>query len=759
MSKDRLSPQEAHMATADATANAVKAAPQFHSPVLECMTEAVSVCDDKGFIVYTNAAADRMFGYRAGELIGKHVTVQSAYDSAENERIRGTIANELRAAGVWEGEWRNRRKDGGVFYTRAHIALLSQDGQTFWVCVQHDVTRIKAESDALERAEQHLSMLLASIGDHLVSYDRDWKYTYVNDGAAQLLCKSRDELLGRSIWEVFPETIGNQYYSELHRSVAEQRAILSEHYYAAWDLWFENHIYPTPDGVTVFSSDITRRKRTEQALAESEQRFRLIADSAPVLIWVWVNNREGYEFVNREYLRYLGCTLEQVQGGCWRDAIHPDDAVKYFEDYVRAFEKREAFDTQFRFQRHDGQYRWFASRALPRYTPDGAFIGYVGSSIDINDIKKSEAILLDADRRKDEFLATLAHELRNPLAPIRQATQIARSPDATDAQLRWSHDVIERQVAHMAQLLDDLLDVSRITHNAIELRKEPVELASVIDAAVEAARPLIDMRGHRLSVDLENSKLCIEVDALRLSQVIGNLLTNAAKYTDPGGQIHLQARRDKNFLSIRVVDNGIGIAAEFLPTVFEMFSQVKSALDRTEGGLGIGLSLVKGIVELHGGQVAAHSDGLGLGSEFLVRLPFSQPSAQKQTSPANPNELTFVKHKILVTDDNHDAADSLAMLLSLQGHEVKMAYDGTEALQISIDFQPDTVLLDLGMPRLTGFEVAKRMREQPWGQQIRLIAVTGWGQEADKQRALAAGFDDHLTKPIDPRVLNTILQS
>ena len=365
----------------------------------------------------------------------------------------------------------------------------------------------------------------------------------------------------------------------------------------------------------------------------------------------------------------------------------------------------------------------------------------------------------DADRRKDEFLATLAHELRNPLAPIRQAALISKAPTATDAQKRWSHDVIDRQVQHMSLLLDDLLDISRVTRGTLALRMQATELATVIESAVETARPTIDMKRHALSVDIPPEPVHFTADPLRVAQVLSNLLTNAAKYTDPEGQIRVTAHYDDENVEIVVADSGIGISASALPRVFNMFSQVHSTTDRSEGGLGIGLSLARGLIELHGGSIEASSAGLGCGSEFTVCLPRRIAAGKLQTSvpraaaprPARPR-------RILIADDNRDSAETLAALLRMEGHEVTSVHDGPVALSVFADLRPDVALLDIGMPGLTGYEVARKMRQGGAKGTLTLIAITGWGQDIDKERAFAAGFDHHLTKPVDPQRLVELLK-
>ena len=384
---------------------------------------------------------------------------------------------------------------------------------------------------------------------------------------------------------------------------------------------------------------------------------------------------------------------------------------------------------------------------------------YEAAQAQIGRREQAEAALRETDRRKDEFLATLAHELRNPLAPIRQAALISKMATATEAQKRWSHDVITRQVQHMSLLLDDLLDVSRITRGTLQLRKQATELSAVVEAGVETARPTLDAKRHRLCVDIPREPTYLSVDPLRIAQVLSNLLTNAAKYTDPEGVIRVIARSTLDSVIIDVIDNGIGIAPEALPGIFQMFSQVVSTQDRSDGGLGIGLALAKGLTELHGGHIAARSGGLGQGSEFTVHLPIGTLGAAGHAKQDGyMGGRAVIIRRILLADDNQDSAESLAMLLRMEGHEVVVVHDGREALAAVPRFNPEFVLLDIGMPGLNGYEVAQRIREAAPESPVKLIAVTGWGQHSDKARARAAGFDHHFTKPVEPDRLSELLR-
>jgi PAS domain S-box-containing protein len=374
-------------------------------------------------------------------------------------------------------------------------------------------------------------------------------------------------------------------------------------------------------------------------------------------------------------------------------------------------------------------------------------------------LRRSEQALLEADRRKDEFLALIAHELRNPLAPILYSLAALNRTDRGARQQLHAEQVIERQVMHMSRLLDDLLDVSRITRGRLELKRTTVELAAVLDAAIEAARPLLDEKRHRLTVELPEQPVWVEGDPVRLAQVFSNLLINAAKYTDAGGQVQLRAVRADPEIVVTVRDNGAGIAAEVLPRLFMPFSPGAAAGQHPSGGLGVGLSLVRGLVERHGGRVEAHSEGVGRGSEFIVYLPLGSPDTLAEPlppalTPAEPAR----RLKVLVVDDNRDAADSCEALLELSGHEVQTAYSGQDGYLLADAFRPDVVLLDIGLPDIDGYALAHRIRGSQWGRDLTLVALTGWGQEADKHRAQEVGFDHHLTKPVTFQQLDGLLR-
>jgi PAS domain S-box-containing protein len=510
--------------------------------------------------------------------------------------------------------------------------------------------------------------------------------------------------------------------------------------------------------------DITAHKRSEAQLREQRAWFEVTLSSIGDAV-ITTDIRGHVTFINPIGEAMTGWTLRDAQGVHLErifNIVNEDTRQPLANPVAKVLQEGliVGLANHTVLIAKDGTEVAIEDSAAPIRDASGALSGAVMVFHDVTARRRAEMALRDGDRRKDEFIAILAHELRNPLAPIRQAALISKAPGATEEQKRWSHDVIERQVQYMSLLLDDLLDISRVTRGTLVLRMQPTELVSAVNVAIETARPMIDAKRHVLSIDLPHEPVQFTADPLRVAQVLSNLLTNAAKYTDPEGQIRLSASCEADHLLIRVTDSGVGINADSLPRIFEMFSQVHPTTDRSEGGLGIGLALAKGLVELHGGTIEASSAGLGHGSEFIVRLPCRvSPSSREVTANTAATPARITRRRVLVADDNRDSAETLAMLLRGDGHEVMIAHDGAAALAAFGGFAPDIVLLDIGMPGPNGYEVARQIRQGRVGAKVKLIAITGWGQEGDKERAYAAGFDHHLTKPVDTRQLSRLLES
>ena len=441
------------------------------------------------------------------------------------------------------------------------------------------------------------------------------------------------------------------------------------------------------------------------------------------------------------------------------DLIRPADRDRLRAEITAGLAERGEYAVEFEFQHQKtGEWRWMESRGRAAFDNNGKPTMVYGLGIDITERRQALAGLQEADRRKDEFLATLAHELRNPLAPISSGLHIVRTAD-NPAQTAAALEIMERQVGQMVRLVDDLLDVARITTGKVELRRESIDLADAIRDAVETSAPAFAQRGDTLTITPPSEPVCVNADRTRLAQVFANLLNNSVKYSEPGQPISITFGREGNDAVVRVRDGGMGIHPDMLPRVFEMFRQADGTGGRSRGGLGIGLSLVKRIAELHGGSVAAASAGLGLGSEFVVRIPALDVPRVDRGDPIKAVRGNPSRRRILVVDDNEDAAESLAALLEISGHETRMAHDGPDALQQAQRFNPDVVFLDIGMPTLDGHETAKLIRQQPWGKEMVLVALTGWGQSEDRRRSKEAGFNHHLVKPADPAVVQKLLSS
>jgi PAS domain S-box-containing protein len=476
----------------------------------------------------------------------------------------------------------------------------------------------------------------------------------------------------------------------------------------------------------------------------------------------WVGPDAVIRRVNQAELDMLGYDRAEVLGRSIADFHADADVIAEILDRLRRGEQLRQFPA--RLVRKDGAIRDVLISSSV-YWDAGQFVHTRCITVDVTDHLRNEQELRAAQdeleetaRRKDEFLATLAHELRNPLAPVRNSLEILRRSREKPGLVDQALSTMERQMTHLERLVDDLIDISRINRGWLELRKSPVELASVVFQAVETVRPMAERKGHELTVTLPTQPVFLEADPVRMTQIVTNLLTNAVKYTPDGGRIVVHGAVEPDRLALSVRDNGIGIPVEMLPRVFEMFTQIHRREEASRGGLGIGLSLVKRLVEMHDGTIEASSDGLGAGSTFTLRLPVlaGRPAP---AGPAPAPVAAGAPRRILVADDNEDAARTLEALLGLSGHETRLAFDGQEALEQARRFRPDVVLLDIGMPKLSGHEAARLMRQEPWFEGTVLIALTGWGQEMDRQKSREVGFDHHLVKPIDPGALLGLIAS
>ncbi len=722
--------------------------------------DAFLLADDEANYVDANPAACALLGYDRDELLQRGV-----FDitPASNGEMGRAAWKAFIRDGQQSGEYAVRRKDGSTAVVEYRAVANVVPG--LHLSVVRDVSERKRAGEVLRESEERLRTLSDNLplgAVYQVAGDAEGRrqFLYISAGIERLIGVSPAEVMADAM-----ALYGLIHEEDRHRVQLAEQIALRDH--TPFDcefrmrtrseevLWVQARSAPRtlPSGGMVWEGivmDTTARKRAEEALFQERELLSTIIDRIPVMLTVYEPDAKVLR-LNPAFERTLGWSSNDAADVSLMERCYPDPA---YRERVRQFMQscREGW-MDIRMRTRDGrdlETSW-ANVRLSSGTQ-------VGIGIDITDRKRYEQSLQDADRRKDEFLAMLGHELRNPLAPIRNAAQVIRLLSPSDPNVRRSTEVIERQVEHMSRLVEDLLDVSRITRGKITLQKEPVELAAVLARAVETARPLIDARRHRLTVTLPSTVLRVNADPTRLAQVVANLLTNAAKYTEEGGHITLGVESDADTATIRVRDTGVGIPREMLSRVFELFTQVERSLARSEGGLGIGLTLVKNLVELHGGTVEAHSDGPGRGSEFVVRLPvLSLPHAANAGEGERTRSLAVPSRRILVVDDNVDAAQSLAMLLQVSGHEVRTAHDGPTALQLAQTWPPQAVLLDIGLPRMDGYEVARRLRQQPAMENALLVALTGYGQEEDRRRALEAGFNAHLVKPADADELRHLL--
>ena len=618
---------------------------------------------------------------------------------------------------------------------------------------------LKKTQQALEENRARLQAILDYIPAIVFMKDVEGRYLVINRWYANLLELCEQDVRGKTPHEILPPDVAD-HFAAAHQQVVQTQTVQT----------FEQQIPSEGNRITVLSTqfpildrsgqmiamggvsiDITDRKKAEQALRESERRFRAIFDGAYEFVGLLDIGGTLIE-INQTALDFIGARAADVVGRPFWETPWWSTAAEQRERLKAAVaEAREGKFVRFEAEHRgtDGSAEIVDFSVRPMTDETGRVVMLIPEGRRITEQKQAEAALREADRRKDEFIAMLAHELRNPLAPIRNVINLLQRRRSLDPQVQRGGVIIARQLDYLTRLINDLLDVSRISRDKLELRTERVDLIEIIKAAVEDSRPSIDQHGHELTLALPEKAIYFNADPVRLAQVFTNLLDNAAKYTHRQGHLALSVSLEGNTAVVRVADDGIGIAPEKLPHLFDMFYQADRSYEQSQGGLGIGLTLVRRLVDLHGGTVEARSGGRDQGSEFTVRLPVMVEQPHQPGRVELPQNTLATSRRILVVDDYGESADTLAELLRLDGNEVEIAHDGYEAVETAANFRPAAVLLDVAMPRLNGYDAARRIREQPWGKKIALIAVTGWGQARDRQQSREAGFDAHLTKPVD----------
>ncbi len=629
------------------------------------------------------------------------------------------------------------------------------------VCIAWDVTRERAIERAQENGRAQLCSFVSEAPTGVALLDRDLRYMAVSRAWIREMGRGHTEFIGRHHYDLWPDALPE--WKEYHRRALQGHYMRQEE--DLWvrpdgsKLWTRWAVYPWREidgeigGVVLAIDDISERKRAEEALKESEERFRMMVETVPDSLFI--TRADGYsEYVNEEYCKITGLEPGTTRGDGWADAVHPDDRERIMRAWLTAIETQEPYEERLRLiNKQTGLARWYLARATPMRDETGKITRWFGCTTDIEN-QVREAALRETDRRKNEFLAMLSHELRNPLAAIRSAIYLIQHAPPADPSALNAQAVIDRQVTHLTRIVDDLLDIARIARGKFQLDRQRLEVGEVVRRAVEDARPEFDKRGLELDCWLGSKELWVDGDETRLVQVIDNLLGNALKFTPRGGRVDVYLKNENGSAVLRVRDSGIGIPPERLPDLFEPFVQLNPVPGHLHGGLGVGLALIKGIVEMHGGNVAARSAGAGQGTEFVVRIPLSsndpQATAVRRNGP-------MTRRCVLLIEDNTDMAELMQQLLILLGQEVHVAGDGLAGVELALKIQPDLVICDIGLPEMSGLEVARRLRADARFRTTELVALSGYGLPEDRRKSADAGFSNHLVKPVSMEDIEKLL--
>lgn len=665
----------------------------------------------------------------------------------------------------WEETFRMRNRQGEYrwFLCRA-IPMHAPNGDlNRWFGTNTDITERKKAEAALQESETRFRMLADNMDQLAWVVDAEGRATWFNARWAEFTGLPLDQIRengGRHLYhpddkeqlaQLFPRKFKEQKQWE---EVFRLRNKEGEYH------WFLSRAIPIFDDAGNLicwfgtNTDITHSKTTEMALQESEERFRLMADNMDQLAWIATADGSSFWF-NKRYEEFTGWPADQILSRA-EELHHPDHYQEVTCTLTEAGQRGEPWEAKFPLKRKDGEWRWFLARAIPSRNDEGVITRWFCTCTDITDLRQAEEALKVADQRKDSFLAILAHELRSPLAPLRNGVELLGLLEPHDPEGKRVQEMMQRQMKHMVRLIDDLMDLSRISRDLIQLDQKPLHLQQPVEHAIEAVRAAMDAKNIVFTQKVEQKDLVVHGDETRVTQMITNLLNNAAKYTPQGGEVTLLVQREKYHAAIAVKDTGIGLENHMIPEVFGMFTQVDSAQSTTGGGLGIGLHIVKRLVEKHGGEIIAHSDGLGKGSTFTIKLPLIK-TLPRNAEPTNGSGV-LQRRRVLVVDDNADSAGSMAALLRMLGQETFTANDGAAAVRMAEQERPDLILMDIGMPHMNGYEACEKIRSHDWGKAMLVVALTGWGLENDRTRSKKAGFDDHLVKPIAKDKLVEILR-
>ena len=735
--------------------------------LIEHSLDAIALLEADGRASYVSPSISRVLGY-APEEFTKLDAFEAVHPDDRDNAMRHHADVIRQPGGSRTVLNRVRHKDGSWRWIEiVSTNQLKNPKVRAVVSNFRDITDRRRIEEALHEREEHFRMIVESAIDFAIfTLSLNGHITSWNIGAERILGYSEEEILGQHVSIIFTaeDNAKGRAEFEMHGALFEGRENDDRWHVKKGGIrfWANGLMMPLKDeageikGYLKILRDRTEKRSDREALRTSQERLRIAMDAARLGFW-HCDLASGTMTWDERSREHLGIpTGAEVTVDTLYEQLHPDDRGRTRAALERSIAARTPFDSECRTVASDDRVRWIQAIGHASYEDSGEPYGFDGVTIDVTDRKRAEEALKEADRRKDEFLAMLAHELRNPLNAIATAVQLAfRS--AHDEHLDWSKDVIGRQTKHLARMIDDLLDVSRINRGKIQLRKERIDLAPIIRQAIDTVQPLIDDKKHKLTLSMPSGPMRLFADPTRIEQVLVNLLMNAAKYTDDGGHITLTARQDGGIV-VTIKDDGVGIPREMLPHIFDLFVQVDRTIDRSHGGLGIGLTLANQLVEMHGGTVTAASEGPAKGSEFTIRLPaVAEPVDESPPLEQSPSAQTSAALRVLLADDNPDTAAGMTELLRASGHRVTTTGDGLSALESARAERPEVILLDIGLPRMDGYQVARKLRAEVGCADAVLIAISGYGQEQDRRRSREAGFDHHLVKPVDYERLLSLL--
>ena len=734
---------------------------------------AIFLLDPDGIVASWNPGAERIIGYPADEIIGRHFSI--FYPSPEIER--GRPERELdtaRRLGRFEDEGWRIRKDGTRFWASVLVAPV-RDGSgrlLGYSKITRDLSERRENEERLRQSEERFRLLVDSVQDYAIFLlDPEGRVASWNAGAQRIKGYTAQEIIGRSLTTFYPQEALDRNWPAIELEHAKRLGRFEDE---GWRVrkdgsrfWANVIITTLRDadgrlrGFAKITRDLTERRAQEERLRQSEERFRLLLEGLEDYAICMLDTEGRVVSWNAGARKIMGYAADDIVGRGYERFFREDERKSERpEQVLESARVHRRIEEQLSLCRKGGSLFWAHLALTALHDDAGTLRGFAMLIRDLSERKRMES-LEEQGRHLTEFMAMLAHELRNPLAPIRNAVAIMSGVPGLPSQVVWSRGVIERQTLQLSRLVEDLLDVSRITRGKLRLQSAPMDVEAAVQRAIEASRPLIDARHHRLGVEVPTG-LAVHGDMTRITQVFLNILNNAAKYTPEGGEIRVKGAVDGNDICVRIQDTGVGIPPALLDHVFDLFAQGERTLDRSEGGLGIGLTLARRIVALHGGSISARSDGVGRGSEFEVRLPRLRAKDAPSSAVEAPRAVSSngARRAILVVDDNVDSANSMAMLLRMGGHEVEVAHDGPSAIDRVSRHLPDIVLLDIGLPGMSGYEVAQKLRARfDRANDLRIYAMTGYGQPQDRSRSMESGFDGHLVKPVLPDELMRIIET